>query len=142
MGEPEPDAEGMIPPASDLPLVLHRLSSHLRHMDRAVQMQYGRILSGTSYRGSERQHMREADVLMLAVWTPDLIWNAYAAIDIAYEHPKVHRADRHTVTDLVSLVRFTLGQDDELVPYAKTVQHRYAGWLRQQEQAGATFTDR
>jgi len=75
-------------------------------------------------------------------WTPDLIWNAYAAIDIEYEHPKVHRADRHTVTDLVSLVRFTLGQDEELVPYAETVQERYAAWLAQQEQAGATFTDR
>jgi hypothetical protein len=30
-------------------------------------MQYGRVLSGASYRGSEGQHMPEADVLMLAV---------------------------------------------------------------------------
>jgi type I restriction enzyme R subunit len=75
-------------------------------------------------------------------WTPDLIWNAYAAIDIDYAHPKVHRADPHTVTDLVSLVRFTLGQDSELVPYAEGVQERYAAWLAQQSQAGAEFTER
>jgi type I restriction enzyme R subunit len=69
-------------------------------------------------------------------WTPDLLWNAYAALDI--EH--VHRADRHTVTDLIALIRFTLRQDSELVPYAETVQQRYAAWLAAQEQAGASFT--
>ncbi len=71
-------------------------------------------------------------------WTPDLIWNAYAAIEV----DKVRHADRHTVTDLVSLVRFALGTDDELVPYARKVEERYAGWLAQQTQAGASFTER
>jgi type I restriction enzyme R subunit len=75
-------------------------------------------------------------------WTPDLIWNAYAALEVDPEHPKVRRADRHTVTDLVSLVRFTLGQDNELVPYASTVEEKYAAWLLRQEQAGVTFTER
>jgi len=70
-------------------------------------------------------------------WTPDLIWNAYAAIEV----DKVRHADRHTVTDLVSLVRFALGADDELVPYASKVEERYASWLAQQAQAGATFTE-
>jgi len=70
-------------------------------------------------------------------WTPDLIWHAYAAIEL----DKVRHADRHTVTDLVSLVRFTLGTDDELVPYASKVKERYAGWLTQQAQAGASFTE-
>jgi type I restriction enzyme R subunit len=75
-------------------------------------------------------------------WTPDLIWNAYAAIEIDSEHPKVRKADRHTVTDLVSLVRYTLGQDNELIPYAATVEEKYAAWLLQQEQAGVVFTER
>ena len=70
-------------------------------------------------------------------WTPDLLWNAYAAIEV----DRVHRADRHTVTDLVSLLRFTLGVDDELVSYASIVEERYAGWLAQQAQAGASFTE-
>ncbi len=70
-------------------------------------------------------------------WTPDLLWNAYDAIeDDGPRKPATHR----TLTDLVSLIRFTLGEDDELVPYAERVQERYAGWLLQQEQAGSTFT--
>jgi type I restriction enzyme R subunit len=71
-------------------------------------------------------------------WTPDLIWSAYEAIEV----DRVHHADRHTVTDLVSLVRFTLGEDDELVPYAEKVRERYAAWLAQQEQGGVHFSDR
>ena len=71
-------------------------------------------------------------------WTPDLIWNAYEAIEVDHVRP----ADRHTVTDLVSLVRFTLGEDDELVPYAEKVRERYQAWLAQQEQAGVRFTDK
>ncbi|WP_040338664.1 DEAD/DEAH box helicase family protein [Candidatus Blastococcus massiliensis] len=70
-------------------------------------------------------------------WTPDLLWQAYEVV----VSDKVRHSDRHTVTDLVSLLRFALGTDDELVPYAERVRERYAGWLAQQEQAGGTFTD-
>jgi len=38
-------------------------------------------------------------------------------------------------------VRFALGTDDELVPYASKVAERYAAWLAQQAQAGASFTE-
>ncbi len=70
-------------------------------------------------------------------WTPDVIWNAYVAI----EAPNVRRSPAHTLTDLVSLVRYTVGADDELVPYADLVRERYAAWLAQQQQAGVTFTE-
>ena len=70
-------------------------------------------------------------------WTPDLIWDAYVAI----EAPNVRRSPAHTLTDLVSLVRYTVGADDELVPYADLVRERYAAWLAQQHQAGVTFTE-
>ena len=68
-------------------------------------------------------------------WTPDVIWAAYEAIETA----RVRRSSRRTLTDLVSLLRFTLGTDAELVPYADRVRERYAAWLAQQEQAGTTF---
>lgn len=70
-------------------------------------------------------------------WTPDIIWNAYVALDP--EHGKAPTTHR-TLTDLVSLIRFTLGEDDRLVPYAEKVQQKYAAWLAQQEQAGVEFT--
>ncbi len=71
-------------------------------------------------------------------WTPDIIWAAYEAIEV----DRVRHANRHTVTDLVSLVRFAMGAEEELVPYAEKVREKYAAWLTQQEQAGALFTDR
>jgi type I restriction enzyme R subunit len=71
-------------------------------------------------------------------WTPDLIWNAYGVLDSG----KIFRSGRRTVTDLVSLVRYTLGRDVELEPYAAKVQWRYEAWLAQQEQAGAVFSER
>jgi type I restriction enzyme, R subunit len=69
-------------------------------------------------------------------WTPDLIWSAYEAIDVG----RVRHSDRHTLTDLVSLIRFAAGADDELVSYTEQVHQRYAGWLAQQTQAGVTFS--
>lgn len=70
-------------------------------------------------------------------WTVDLIWAAYEAVQVEY----VRHNDRAKFTDLVSLLRYTLGEDDELVPYSDRVRERYAGWLMQQEQEGARFTD-
>jgi type I restriction enzyme R subunit len=70
-------------------------------------------------------------------WTPDVIWAAYEALETG----RVRRSNRHTLTDLVSLMRFTIGEDDELVPYAERVRERYAAWLTQQEQAGARFSE-
>ena len=75
-------------------------------------------------------------------WTPDLLWSAYVALEIDPENPHVRRTDRHTVTDLISLVRFTLKQEADLVPYREAVQERYAGWLLQQGQAGVSFSER
>jgi type I restriction enzyme, R subunit len=70
-------------------------------------------------------------------WTPDIIWNAYAAID----PPKVRNTPTHTLTDLVSLVRYSTGLDGELVPYGERVREKYEGWLAQQQQAGVTFSE-
>lgn len=69
-------------------------------------------------------------------WTVDMVWAAYEAVEAG----RVRHNDHARLTDLVSLLRFTLGVDDELVPYADRVRERYAGWLRQQEQAGAKFS--
>ncbi|MBD3778444.1 MAG: DEAD/DEAH box helicase family protein [Micrococcales bacterium] len=69
-------------------------------------------------------------------WTVDLVWAAYETVDAG----RVRHNDHGRLTDLVSLLRYTLGADDELVPYADRVRERYAGWLVQQEQAGAAYS--
>lgn len=70
-------------------------------------------------------------------WTVDMVWAAYEAVDTG----RVRHNDHTRLTDLVSLLRYSLGADDELVPYADRVRERYAGWLLQQEQAGVTYTE-
>ena len=69
-------------------------------------------------------------------WTADVIWSAYAAVEVG----RVRHGEKRTLTDLVQLLRFSLSLDEELVPYAERVRERYAGWLAQQEQAGASFS--
>lgn len=44
------------------------------------------------------------------------------------------------LTDIVSLVRYALEQEDELVPYPQLVSQRYNAWLLHQENAGRTFS--
>ena len=69
-------------------------------------------------------------------WTIDTVWAAYEAVDAG----RVKHNNHARLTDMVSLLRFSLGSDDELIPYADLVHTRYAGWLVQQTQAGATYT--
>lgn len=57
------------------------------------------------------------------------LWEAYAAL----EKSKVKGAGgKRLLTDLVSLVRFTLHQDNELVPYPERVKVNFDAWLAQQ----------
>jgi len=65
------------------------------------------------------------------------LWQAYAALDKG----KVKGASRQRIlTDLVSLVRFAMHQDNELVPYPERVAANFKAWLGQQQQAGKPFT--
>ena len=70
-------------------------------------------------------------------WTIDAIWNAYQALN----SDSVKSTDRHTATDLIALIRYTLEHEQELVPYATTINNLYTNWLAQQQQAGVTFTE-
>jgi type I restriction enzyme, R subunit len=90
------------------------------------------------------RRLRFADVKALADaisapprnWTPDALWHAYETLDKS----KVHGSGIRVLTDLVSLIRYSLGQDEELIPYQEQVNARFAAWLAQQEVNGRTFT--
>ena len=59
------------------------------------------------------------------------LWQAYAALDKS----KVKSASRQRIlTDLVSLVRYAMHQDNELVPYPERVAANFKAWLAQQQQ--------
>ncbi len=70
-------------------------------------------------------------------WTPDVLWQAYERLDKS----RVHGSGGRMLTDLVSLVRFAVHEEDELVPYADQVRGRFSNWLAQQSSAGREYTD-
>jgi len=71
------------------------------------------------------------------VWTPERLWRAYEALD----RSKVRGSGGRVLTDIVSLVRFAIHQQDELHPFQEDVNTRFARWFAQQESRGRTFTD-
>jgi type I restriction enzyme, R subunit len=72
------------------------------------------------------------------LWTESQLWQAYAAL----EKTKVKGAGgRRILTDLVSLVRFAIHQDNELIPFPERVQANFNAWLASQEQSGKQFTE-
>lgn len=77
-----------------------------------------------------------APALASRLWTESQLWQAYAALDKS----KVKGEDRRRfLTDLVSLVRFAMHQDNELVPFPERVNANFKAWLAQQEQNGKPF---
>jgi len=70
-------------------------------------------------------------------WTPELLWRAYETL----EKDKVRGASgQRLLTDIVSLVKFAIHRDDELVPFVDKVRERFDQWLAQQQNAGKEFT--
>ncbi|MEW6313319.1 MAG: type I restriction-modification enzyme R subunit C-terminal domain-containing protein [Pseudomonadota bacterium] len=65
------------------------------------------------------------------LWNESQLWNAYAAL----EKSKVKGASgKRILTDLVSLVRFAIHQDNELIPFPERVNANFKAWLAQQQQ--------
>jgi type I restriction enzyme R subunit len=63
------------------------------------------------------------------LWNESQLWNAYAAL----EKSKVKGASaKRILTDLVSLVRFAIHQDNELIPYPERVNANFKAWLATQ----------
>jgi type I restriction enzyme R subunit len=92
---------------------------------------------------AKRQRYRDVKELAEAIgrpphrWTPERLWEAYETLDAS----KVRGSAGTLLTNIVSLVRFTLGDEDELAPFPEQVEERFEAWLVQQQNAGRTFTD-
>jgi len=92
----------------------------------------------------KRLRFKDIDALAKAIslpprsWTTEKLWRAYETL----EKSKVRGASgERLLTDIVSLVRFALQQDGELVPYPDRVGERYQHWLAQQLNRGRTFSE-
>lgn len=69
--------------------------------------------------------------------TPELLWHAYQQL----EQSKVRGAGaQKLLTNIISLVRFAIGEADALEPFPQTVDQRFRRWLAKQEELGREFT--
>jgi type I restriction enzyme, R subunit len=97
------------------------------------------------YSRPHRDRLRFEDVKALAeaikapprAWTPERLWKAYETLDKSRVRGA---APQRLLTDVVSLVRFALHQEDELVPFADRVHERFKRWQAIQEAGGKQFT--
>ncbi|MBW1991647.1 MAG: DEAD/DEAH box helicase family protein [Deltaproteobacteria bacterium] len=69
--------------------------------------------------------------------TPERLWQAYERL----EQSRVKGAGpQRLLTDLISLMRFALGEADVLEPWPETVEQRFEAWLARQRLLGREFT--
>ena len=69
--------------------------------------------------------------------TPDLLWKAYEHL----QKSKVKGAGpQRLLTNIISLIRFTIGESDVLEPFFETVDRRFNEWVSQQQETGRVFT--
>jgi len=68
--------------------------------------------------------------------TPELLWSAYKRL----EKSKVKDNPKKMLTDLISIIRHTIGQEEMLVPFSEKVTEKFEKWLAQQESSGRKFS--
>ena len=96
------------------------------------------------YERPYRQRLRYDDIRALAdtlqapprSWTTERLWQAYQRLD----ESRVRGSGQRALADIVALVRYAIGDADELAPFADHVNRRFEGWLAMQETAGREFT--
>jgi type I site-specific restriction endonuclease len=64
-------------------------------------------------------------------------WQAYEALEKS--KVKTSRPEK-LLTNILSLIRFAIGESDVLEPFPETVNHRFDNWLAQQEKLGKKFS--
>jgi type I restriction enzyme, R subunit len=68
--------------------------------------------------------------------TPAQLWEAYKRL----EKSKVKDNPVRTLTDLISIVRFSTGNQDMLISFTELVDEKFEKWISNQESSGQSFT--
>lgn len=99
------------------------------------------IIFNTPY-GKRHLTYEQIKQLALAIEKPpynlkqEVVWKAYEQLDKS----KVKGNAVSILTNIISLLRFTIGEAAELIPFNELVEQRFADWISEQEQKGKIFT--
>ena len=103
----------------------------------ALQIIYGKPYRTRHLTYEEIRKLAEAIRKPPYQLTPELVWQAYEQMEKA----KVKGAGpQKLLTNIVSLIRFAIGESDVLEPFPDAVNRRFNDWLAQQQEAGRSFS--
>ncbi len=102
----------------------------------ALQIIYGRPYGQRKLTYAAVKELAEAISRASPEFRTDRLWQAYRRLD----ESRVRGAGpTKLLTDVISLVRFAVGESPVLEPYEDSVNRRFEEWLRVQEGAGRVF---
>jgi type I restriction enzyme R subunit len=103
----------------------------------ALQLIYSKPYSVRHVTFQEIKQLAEAIEKPPYNLTPVLLWEAYENL----EKSKVRKAGpQRLLTDIISLIRFAVGESAVLEPFSEIVDERFEEWLTEQEKVGRGFT--
>jgi type I restriction enzyme R subunit len=103
----------------------------------ALQIIYSRPYAKRHITYDEIRQLAEAIKKPPYFLTPELVWQAYEKL----EKSKVRGAGpQKLLTNIISLVRFAIGESSVLEPFPELVNQKFKMWLEQQERQGVKFT--
>jgi type I restriction enzyme R subunit len=102
----------------------------------ALQIIYSKPYGQRHLTYQEIKELAEAIKKPPYLLTTERLWQAYEQL----EKSKVKRGGpQKLLTDIVSLLRFALGESKTLEPFSETVEERFQTWLSEQEATGREF---
>ncbi|MFA5412644.1 MAG: type I restriction-modification enzyme R subunit C-terminal domain-containing protein [Candidatus Micrarchaeia archaeon] len=103
----------------------------------ALQILYSKPYSRRHVTYEQVQQLAQALSKSPYSLSPVSVWKAYKKL----EKSKVRGAGpTKLLTDIISLVRFAVGEREVLEPYSEEVEHRFKEWIGKHEKAGQQFT--
>lgn len=102
----------------------------------ALQIIYSKPYGQRHLTYQEIKELAEAIKKPPYLLTPERLWQAYEQL----EKSKVKRGGpQKLLTDIVSLLRFEIGESNTLEPFSETVEERFKTWLSEQDSMGRKF---
>ncbi len=103
----------------------------------ALQIIYSKPYGRRHLTYEEIKRLAEAITKPPYFLTTEKLWQAYIQLDKS----KVHGAGpQRLLTNIISLIRFTVGETEILEPFPDVVERRFNGWLAEQKKTGKRFT--
>ncbi len=103
----------------------------------ALQIIYSKAYSKRHFTYQEIKDLAEAIKRPPYGLSQEAVWQAYEQL----EQSKVKKVGAHKLlTDIISLVRFTLGQEAQLESFELSVEEKFSVWITESAKAGVRFT--